>query len=242
MVKRNLAVMSNLSATSLKTLDDLFGPGLLLAFNFGERALDVKIGTWLSALYSMAATAGGGEFAGNILLAAETDHTIYVGASTTTNADGGDLTVNAGAKNGSGTNGVLGLGLANTSQVSIGNSSANIKFNGPTRAETNARLIADPGNAGAISVLNDGVCALTTGGSAQTRTVAIPSFVGQRLTLCLDTDGGGDVAVTFASDIDQSGNNVWTAGDAGDTLELVGATIGGTRAWRMVTNLGGALS
>jgi hypothetical protein len=137
---------------------------------------------------------------------------------------------------------VLGLGLANTSQVSIGNSSANVKFNGPTRAETNARLIVDPGNAGAISVLNDGVCALTTGGSAQTRTVAIPSFVGQRLTLCLDTDGGGDVAVTFASDIDQSGNNVWTAGDAGDTLELVGATIGGTRAWRMIANLGGALS
>lgn len=113
-------------------------------------------------------------------------------------------------------------------------------WQGKQAATATANVIADPGDAAAIAVTASGVCALTTAG-AETRTVAIPTFVGQTLTLVLDTDGG-DCVVTFASDIDQSGNDKWTANDAGDCISLVGVTIGGTRAWRLLHNVGGALS
>jgi hypothetical protein len=101
--------------------------------------------------------------------------------------------------------------------------------------------ITDPGNSTkAIPVTRSGVCAITTAG-AETRTLAIPSFVGQVLVLCLNVDGG-DCVVTVASAINQAGNNTITLNDIGDTVMLVGVLRSGTRAWRMVVNDGASLA
>lgn len=115
-------------------------------------------------------------------------------------------------------------------------------FGGKAAYGATTQLVADPGDAGAISVVANGVCALTSGALAETRTLAIPAFVGQRLSLVLDTDGGGDVAVTVASAFNQAGNTVITLGDAGDFVDLVGVTVGGVSAWRLVANDGTVLS
>lgn len=109
-------------------------------------------------------------------------------------------------------------------------------------AAATALAVTDPGDAGAVAVTHSGVCNLTTGASGETRTVADPAFIGQELVLSLAVDGGGDAAITFASDFDQSGNNVMTFGDAGDMAKFVATLIGANRKWRLICNLGGAAS
>ena len=110
-------------------------------------------------------------------------------------------------------------------------------------SQSGALLLLDPGDGGKI--VSDGFvrsCALRTGG-AETRTVADPKAVGQRLLITLVEDGG-DAVVTFDSDIDQSGNNVATFADAGDAVELVAAPTAnkGEFVWRLSSNNGTALA
>lgn len=106
-----------------------------------------------------------------------------------------------------------------------------------------AQAITDPGNAGAIPVTVSGVCKMASGASGETRTLANPTFVGQRINLVLGTDGGGDAVVTVASAINQTGNNTITFNDAGDQVELVGVQIAtSTMRWRLVVNNGATLS
>jgi len=112
------------------------------------------------------------------------------------------------------------------------------QVNAPTSSAA-GNAIADPGNAGAIPVGATGVCNITSAG-AETRTLAIPAFIGQVLDLCMDTDGG-DVVVTVASAFNQAGNTTITFNDAGDFVRLVGCTIGGTRGWRLAANDGATL-
>lgn len=100
-------------------------------------------------------------------------------------------------------------------------------------------LIADPGNAGAISVVSSGVCNLVSAG-AETRTLAAPVYVGQRLEVCMDTDGG-DIILTVASAFDQTPHTTITFDDAGDHASLVGVKIGGALRWRLVANNGTTL-
>jgi hypothetical protein len=100
--------------------------------------------------------------------------------------------------------------------------------------------ITDPGDAGAIPVVQSGFCMLTSAG-AETRTLAIPTWAGQMLDICCDTYVG-DIAITVASAFDVAGNTVITLGNAGDSIKLVGATIGGTLAWRVLANNGCALT
>jgi len=103
-------------------------------------------------------------------------------------------------------------------------------------------LIADPGDAGVIPVTKSGNCALTSGADAETRTLAIPGKVGQLLAITLDVDGGGDIAITVAAAINQTGNTVITLGDAGDTVVLIGVQVAGALVWRVLVNDGAALS
>ena len=105
---------------------------------------------------------------------------------------------------------------------------------------SSAVAITDPGDAGAIPVTRSGVCPITTAG-AETRTLAIPSFVGQRLTIPMDVDGG-DAVITVAAAFNQTGNNTITLNDAGDTVELVGVQVGGALVWRVVVNDGATLA
>ena len=97
--------------------------------------------------------------------------------------------------------------------------------------------IADPGNAGAIPVTISGVCNLTTGGGGETRTLAIPTAIGQRIGLHLNVDGGGDCAITVASAFNQDGDTVITLNDAGDYVELVGVHIASALRWREVSDV-----
>ena len=102
-------------------------------------------------------------------------------------------------------------------------------------------IIDDPGTLGAIAPVN-GVCAMVTGTAAETRTLAIPSNVGDILTMTLDTDGGGNAVVTVASAINQSGVNTLTFASAGDTISLRARTQGGTNKWTLISNDSVALS
>lgn len=101
--------------------------------------------------------------------------------------------------------------------------------------------IADPGDGGAIPVTRSGQCAITTTGVDDTRSLVIPTFVGQILAISLDVDGG-DAVITVAAAINQTGNNTITLADAGDIVVLIGAQVGGAKVWRVVTNDGAVLS
>lgn len=103
-------------------------------------------------------------------------------------------------------------------------------------------VLEDPGDGEAIPVTRSGVCALTTGGSGETRTLADPDQAGLFLTLTLDVDGGGDAVVTVATAFNDTGNDTITFADAGETLSLVATQIDGNPVWRLVENDGAALS
>ena len=158
--------------------------------------------------------------------------TFTAGAASTWKTSSGALTLDSAA--------ALNLGTGDSTSQSAGNSGTIWTFNGKVAYGANAQTIADPGASGAIPVTSNGVCNITSAG-AETRTLAIPTFVGQLLTLCLDTDGG-DCVVTVASAVNQTGNNTITLNDAGDSVTLVGRTVGGTRKWVLLSNDGAALS
>lgn len=103
-------------------------------------------------------------------------------------------------------------------------------------------VISDPGDGGAIPVTRSGVCALTTGGSGETRTLADPDAAGLQLTVTLDVDGGGDAVVTVATAFNDAGNDTLTFADAGETVTLIATQIGGTPVWRLIENDGAAAS
>jgi len=102
--------------------------------------------------------------------------------------------------------------------------------------------IADPGDAGAIPVIRSGVCALTTAGAGQTRTLAIPSVIGMQLAIVLAVDGGGDAVITSAQAFNQTGNNTITLNDAGDTVVLTSVLVGAALRWRVLVNDGATLA
>jgi|DEB0MinimDraft_3_1074331.scaffolds.fasta_scaffold00047_19 hypothetical protein len=102
--------------------------------------------------------------------------------------------------------------------------------------------VADPGDAAAIPVNRSGTVAIATGAGGETNTLAIPGFLGQRLILTMDVDGGGDRVITAASAINATGNTVMTFGDARDTIELVAIQLAGVLAWEVAFNSGVALS
>lgn len=93
------------------------------------------------------------------------------------------------------------------------------------------RDLEDPGDAGAIAVTESGFVNLVTTG-AETRTLAAPSFVGQRLQLNFQTDGG-DCVLTVTNGFNQNGNTVITFNDAGDSAVFVAAQVGSNLRWRI---------
>lgn len=180
---------------------------------------------------------------------------VISGGLTASGSASNDFSGSTGAfKTSSGTN-TLGGTAAFTAGLTASGSTA-LDFSGSTGAfktstgtntlggkvafGASTQSITDPGNAGAISVATDGVCNLTSAG-VETRTLAIPTFVGQDLTLCFDTRVG-NIAVTVASAFDTSAHTTITLTAAGQYVVLKGCTIAGVRAWRLVTNGGATLS
>lgn len=100
--------------------------------------------------------------------------------------------------------------------------------------------IADPGDAGAVPVTRSGNCALTSAG-AETRTLADPGTVGLTLNITCDVYVG-DITLTAASALNQTGNNTLVFGAARDTLTLTSIQVGGVPVWQIVGNDGVALS
>jgi hypothetical protein len=94
--------------------------------------------------------------------------------------------------------------------------------------------IPDPGDAASIDATFSGVCALTSA-AAETRTLPIPTYIGQWITIILDTDGG-DVTLTVTSGYDSGGTTTAIFSTAGQTMEFRGATVGGALRWRLVGN------
>jgi len=110
------------------------------------------------------------------------------------------------------------------------------------RQSHQTNLIADPGNLGAIPVnQGSGVVPVTTA-AAETRTLAIPKFLGQRLEIICDVYAVGDAVITVASAINQAGNNAITLGAAADFIVLVASQLAGVLVWRVAANDGAALS
>ena len=103
-------------------------------------------------------------------------------------------------------------------------------------------LIADPGDGLAIPATDSGNCAMTSAGAPETRTLVIPTFVGQELRLSHDVDGGGAIAITVAGGIDSAGNTTITMADAGDAATLEAMQVAGALVWRIMGNAGCALT
>lgn len=161
------------------------------------------------------------------------------GAGTNGNANGGAVTIDGGAKNGSGADGAISIG-ATAGAITLGKSTTILTFQSKQAAGAATNTIADPGNAGAIAVTASGVCALTSAG-AETRTLAIPTFMGQEISLIADTYVG-NIVVTSAQAINQAGNTIMTFGVVNDCITLKAMTIGGALRWRTIANDGVALS
>jgi len=107
-------------------------------------------------------------------------------------------------------------------------------------ATTNA--IADVGTAAALPVTSSYFMPITTA-AAETNTLAIPTFVGQRIALCMIVRAVGDRVITSAQAINQAGNTIMTFGAVGDFIVLEGISYtGGVLRWRVVANDGVALS
>jgi len=150
----------------------------------------------------------------------------------------GTVAINNAAAMNIGTSGTTTLTLGRSGQSTV--LAGNVSFSAATRAAAAAFTIADPGNAGAIPVTTDGVCALTSAG-AETRTLAIPSFMGQRLSLVCDTYVG-NIVVTSAQALNQAGNTIMTFGAVRDYIALEAITVGGALRWAVASNDGVALS
>lgn len=111
-------------------------------------------------------------------------------------------------------------------------------------AAANLHFIADeddPGDATAIPVTRSAHIAITTA-AAETNTLAIPTFIGQKLILVCDVYAAGDRVVTAAAAVNQTGNNTLTFGAAGDFIVLEAAQVAGALVWRVTHNDGVGLT
>jgi len=140
----------------------------------------------------------------------------------------------------------MSIGTSGTTTITIGRSgqstvlAGNVTMSGSVAAGASAFAITDPGDAGAIPVTVSGVCNMTSAG-AETRTLAIPTFIGQEITINCDTYVG-NIVVTSAQSVNQAGNTVLTFGAVRDCITLKAITVAGVRRWTVVGNDGVALS
>lgn len=96
-----------------------------------------------------------------------------------------------------------------------------------------AQRIVDPGTGVAIPVTASGSMAITQNG-AETNTLANPTFMGQTISLFVDTDTSGQRVVTAAARVNQPGNTVMTFTSVGAFIKLEAITIAGALRWQVV--------
>ena len=93
----------------------------------------------------------------------------------------------------------------------------------------------------AIPVTHSGSFPITQNG-AETNTLADPTFLGQWLSIFVDTDTSGARVITAASRINQAANTTITLTEVGDFIKLEAITIAGALKWQVVANDGATLS
>jgi len=133
---------------------------------------------------------------------------------------------------------------ATTSAPTVGTTALRIVQDGVARKGIGVpcSVIADVGDAAALPVGFSYFMPITTA-AAETNTLAIPTFVGQRIRLMMYARVGGDRVITVAQAINQTGNTIMTFGAARDFIELEGVQIvGDALRWQVVANDGVALS
>lgn len=96
-------------------------------------------------------------------------------------------------------------------------------------------------DAAAIPVTHSGSLPITQAG-AETNTLADPTYLGQTISIFVDTDTAGARVITAASRINQTGNTIITLTEVGDFIKLEAITIGGALKWQVVANDGAVLS
>ncbi len=105
-------------------------------------------------------------------------------------------------------------------------------------------LLADPGTGVAIGVTRSAYVGLTIGSAgAETNTMAIPTFVGQRMIIAAEVVGTGTRAVTAAQAINKAGNTHMTFAAVRDTVVLEAVRITGPALrWEVTATDGAVLS
>lgn len=102
-------------------------------------------------------------------------------------------------------------------------------------AEDLTNQITDPGDGEAISVANSGTLVLTHTTGNATRTLAAPTFVGQKIDIVLSALTSGDVTVDTASGFDASSTNDLLVFDAaGESARIIGVQEGDALIWRVL--------
>lgn len=95
--------------------------------------------------------------------------------------------------------------------------------------------VADPGNAGTITIDRNLAYVPLVSAGAETRTLARPTAEGVRCTLAMKTDGG-DITVTVTGGLNESGDTTFVFSDAGQFADFVSCEAGGSFFWRKVSD------
>lgn len=99
------------------------------------------------------------------------------------------------------------------------------------------KVIADPGNAGSIYVdRNNAVVQLTSAG-AETRTLARPTQIGNRLSLHFKSDGG-NITLTVTGGFNEDGDTTFTFSDPGQFVCFESFYDGTDYYWRKTSDYG----
>lgn len=219
--------MAQLNSSTTDILNRLFREGgILKTYGFRPDAIQEDLGEWLSDLYD-AATGVSLPISGDFYFQKEANHILYVDASTTSNANGGNLTVRAGNAQGSGTDGVLKLGDANTSGVEMAVSGITTTVKGPLQVDETVSL---NGNA--------------TIGNASTDTLTLTAQISGNVSLVKESNHTVSVAASTTSNT--AGADLTVAAGAGvgsgngGAAALVGGAAGATGTGGATSLTGGA--
>jgi hypothetical protein len=93
--------------------------------------------------------------------------------------------------------------------------------------------LADPGTGVAIPVTASRYVGLVVGAGAETNTLAIPTFLGQKMILNVDTIGGGTRVVTVGQGINKAGNTIITFAALRDNVVLEAVKVAGAFRWQV---------
>lgn len=221
------------ASAGLKTLDSLAGTGIIVQTGGAANNGTYQERTIVAGSTALAVTNGDG-VAGNPSI------------------DGSTAVKNLSALAGTGflaqTGGAADAGTF--AERSITSSDSSLSISNPAGIAGNPDIknlfacieLADPGDGAAIPVTGSATLMLTIGAGAETNTLAIPTFVGQRMVITCGSIAGGTRAITSASAINAAGNTTMTFNAARDNCELRGVKVGGVLAWEIGFNASVALS